>query len=206
MSRSDNRRRNRERDWNNRDYSERTERNGRSLRSDRNTYESRERSGYRNEKKSRTERERTEFDERRSLERRRYGSDKRPGFKRQFSNPVTQAEIKEQENAIKHFKENIPTCSICGQPINDIANAISNKDDETPVHFDCVFNKISETEKLGLNEKIAYIGQGRFGIIYYENLRDVKHFSIRKIIEWEKRDKERSSWRNEMAGLYSQVK
>ena len=64
--------------------------------------------------------------------------------------------------------------------------------------------KLSETEKCGQNEKICYIGQGRFGILYFENPRDQRHFEIRKIIEWESREQTRQ-WRDEMSGLYSQV-
>jgi len=115
-------------------------------------------------------------------------------------------EIQENENAIRTFKENVPVCEICGQPISDISSALSNKNDGNPVHFDCVLNKIAESEKPGPSEKIAYIGQGRFAVIYFENPRDTKHFTIRKTIEWEGREQERGSWRNEMAGLYSQVK
>ena len=55
-----------------------------------------------------------------------------------------------------------------------------------------------------LKEKIAYIGQGRFGVLYYENPRDQRKFTIKKIIEWEDREKN-SDWRDELSGLYSKV-
>ena len=54
------------------------------------------------------------------------------------------------------------------------------------------------------NEKIAYIGQGRFGVLYFENPRDQRKFTIKKIIEWEDREK-KSEWREELSGLYSQI-
>ena len=56
------------------------------------------------------------------------------------------------------------------------------------------------------SEKVAYIGQGRFAVLSFENPHDQKHFSIKRTIEWEARDAERGAWRDEMAGLFSQVK
>ena len=191
MSRNDNRRGNRNHGWSGRDRNERNvnskaemgERE-RSSKSDRN---------YRNERFDRNER-----GERRS--------DRRGEPKKSFSGRLNSKEIQENEKAIRAFKENAPVCEICGQPILDISSALSGKMNGNPVHFDCVLNKISENEKPGPNEKITYIGQGRFAVIYFENPRDTKHFSIRKTIEWEPREQERGSWRNEMSGLYSQVK
>ncbi len=205
MSRNDSRRRNRDRDsWSSRDdrrrsgraersagRNERTDRGGKNGRNDR-------------DRNSASRGDRNERGEKRGFESRNV--DRRSEARRQFLNPVSQKEIRENENAIKEFKEKTPVCEICGQPITDIASAISNKGDGKPVHFDCVLKKITEAEKLGANEKIAYIGQGRFAVIYSENPHDAKHFSIRRTIEWEGRDQERSEWRNEMASLYSQVK
>jgi hypothetical protein len=115
-------------------------------------------------------------------------------------------EIRENENAIRAFKENTVICEICGSPIEDIASAIANKDSGNPVHFDCVLAKLAESEKISSTEKIAYIGQGKFAVIYFANPHDLKKFSIRKTIEWESRESDRGVWRDEMAGLFSQVK
>ena len=109
-----------------------------------------------------------------------------------------------REQAISELKEREVICPICNEKITDVASAIADKTTGNPVHFECVMNKLSETEKCGQNEKICYIGQGRSGILYFENPRDQRHFEIRKIIEWESRDQVRS-WRDEMSGLYSQV-
>lgn len=209
MSRSDNRRGNRRRgDWS-RENKERDERGGRNSRNERG--DRRDRTGY----QDRQGRNRSERNERSSRSERgeRRGYDAREGRRsdrrfegRQFTNPVSQKEILENENAIREFKSNVPVCEICGQPITDVASAISNKGNGNPVHFDCVLNKIAEAEKTGPNEKISYIGQGKFAVICFENPHDTKHFTIRKTIEWEERDQERGEWRNEMAGLFSQVK
>lgn len=197
MSRNDSRRGNKRRNsWNDREnlvdggrnFNKKNERSSRNERSERN--EHRARSNLKNE--------------RRSVDLR--NNEKHSEARRQFSNFVSQKEIQEHENAIKEFKKNVPICEICGQPITDITSAISNKNDGNPVHFDCVLNKISESEKFGPNERIAYIGQGRFAVISTENSRDSKHFTIKKTIEWEDRERERDSWRNEISSLYSQVK
>ncbi len=164
----------------------------------RNRNWNRDKNNDRNEKRGERS-ERYDRSDRRSNERRFEQS-------RHFSNVITQKEIQENENAIKQFKEKAQVCEICGQPINDVANAISNRGSDKPSHFDCVLNKLSEEEKPGFNEKMAYIGQGRFAILHFDNPHDQKHFTIKKIIEWEERDQKRGEWRDEMAGLFSQVK
>lgn len=109
-----------------------------------------------------------------------------------------------KEEAIQEIKARQIVCPECGELITDIASAVADKSTGKPVHFECVMNRLNETEKVGQNEKICYIGQGRFGILYFENPRDQRHFTIKKIIEWEERDK-KIDWRDEMIGLYSQV-
>ena len=85
-----------------------------------------------------------------------------------------------------------------------MASAICDKVSGQPMHFECVMKMLESSETIGQNEKIAYIGQGRFAVLYYENMRDQRHFQIKKIIEIEDRDK-RASWRDELSSLYSQV-
>lgn len=109
-----------------------------------------------------------------------------------------------RDEAIQEIKSRQLICPKCGEPILDIASAISDKTSGTPMHFECVMNQLNETESVGPNEKICYIGQGRFGILYFENPRDQRHFTIKKIIEWEQRDK-KIEWRDEMSGLYSHI-
>ena len=96
-------------------------------------------------------------------------------------------------------------CQYCGQPINEIASSFIDTNSNKPVHFDCVLSKIAESEKLEAGDKVSYIGQGRFGIINFPNVHDVKHFTIKKIIEWETKDNT-PDWRKKMADLYSQIK
>lgn len=111
---------------------------------------------------------------------------------------------KEKQKSIQEIKSREIICLKCGQPINDVSSAMNDKATGKPVHFECVLNEVSKGETLGQNEKIAYIGQGRFGILYFENPRDQRHFTIKKIIEWEERDV-KPEWRSEISDLYSKV-
>ena len=106
--------------------------------------------------------------------------------------------------AIQEVKSREIICPKCGQPITDIASAIADKSTGAPLHFDCALNEVKQAEPTGENEKVAYIGQGRFAVLHYENIRDQRHFTIKKIIEWESREKE-SEWRGELSGLYSKI-
>lgn len=111
---------------------------------------------------------------------------------------------KERQRVIQEIKAREVICPKCGQVILDVASAMADKNTGAPVHFECVLAEIEKNESIGQNEKIAYIGQGRFGVLYYENIRDQKHFQIKKIIEWE--DKERNSeWRDELSSVYSKI-
>ena len=119
---------------------------------------------------------------------------------------VSPEQIRADEEAISAFKAaNQPVCECCGRPVMDMSSVIAGRDSGNPIHFDCALEILADEEKLAAGEKLAYIGQGRFGIVFRENPRDIKHFSIRKIIEWEPKDK-RPVWRDQMADLYSKVR
>ncbi|MEE1166885.1 MAG: hypothetical protein UHP28_07015 [Treponema sp.] len=117
------------------------------------------------------------------------------------SNPEALAK---KEQAISDFKAREIVCPKCSQLITDMASALTDKATGKPIHFECVMEELNGSEKCGQNEKICYIGQGRFGILYFENPRDQRHFTIKKIIEWENRET-KTEWRSEISGLYSQV-
>ena len=111
---------------------------------------------------------------------------------------------RERNTAIQNVKAREVICPKCGQPITDIASAIADKATGAPLHFDCVLNQVKQSEPTGENEKVAYIGQGRFAVLQYENIRDQRHFTIKKIIEWENREQQ-SEWCNELSRLYSKI-
>lgn len=109
-----------------------------------------------------------------------------------------------REEAIKELKAREIICPKCGEAITEISSAIADKSTGKPMHFECVMSQIAESETVGQNEKICYIGQGRFGVLYFENPRDQRKFTIKKIIDWEQRD-QKSEWRGEISSLFSQV-
>ena len=99
----------------------------------------------------------------------------------------------------------VPDCPWCGKPIRDISNAITDKDTETPVHFECVTARISDGELLESGDIITYIGGGRFGIVCFSgpgNSQVGRDFKIKKVIEWENKDK-RADWRSSICERYS---
>ena len=111
---------------------------------------------------------------------------------------------RERQKAIQELKDREVICPICGEAIAEISSCLTDKKSGNPAHFDCILQEVSKDEKLTENEKIAYIGQGRFGVLYYENPRDQRHFTIKKVIEWEDRDA-KPEWRDEISSLYSKV-
>lgn len=129
----------------------------------------------------------------------RHGQDRR-----EKKADLSPEEIANQE-AIKAMKAKSPECPMCHQPITELVTALADKESGEPVHFDCVLNKLQEQEKLLPGQKITYIGQGRFAVVYFPNVHDTRNFQIERIIEWEERDK-KYEWRSEIAGLYSQVR
>lgn len=98
-----------------------------------------------------------------------------------------------------------PTCPRCNQPIQDITSALADKESGDAVHFDCVISFLQGAENLGPNEKIVYIGHGRFAVMLFENPSDLKKFKIVRTIDWENRDTQ-AEWRTDIAGRFSQVK
>lgn len=119
--------------------------------------------------------------------------------------PETPEETAKKEAAIRELKKKENICPACGKPITELTSCMTDKDSGAPVHFDCILEKLVAQEKPGPNEKVTYIGNGKFALLYFENPHDTKHFQIRKTIEWENQETNRA-WRDEISGLYSQVK
>jgi hypothetical protein len=94
-----------------------------------------------------------------------------------------------------------PLCPYCGLPIKDLAAAFSGADGAA-VHFECVQKRIAATEadSIGKGDTVIYLGGGRFGIVYFENL--LRSFKIKKIIEWEQKDNH-APWRGHIADHFS---
>lgn len=100
---------------------------------------------------------------------------------------------------------NTPICPICSEAITEISSALSDPNTKEPIHFDCAIKLISEKESLTPNEKITYIGQGRFGVVHFDNPHDLRKFTILRIIDWENKEQQ-PSWRTEISDQFSQIK
>jgi hypothetical protein len=105
-----------------------------------------------------------------------------------------------------------------------MSSAMADKDTGVPVHFDCVTSRIAFGEKLEKGELVVYIGGGRFGIIcsgksneessngsakgqgkvFHSDSATGNDSFIRKIIEWESKDK-RADWRSAICDHYSVI-
>ncbi len=97
-----------------------------------------------------------------------------------------------------------PPCARCGEPIQDVSCALNDKAGGGPIHFDCALAFLNGAENVSAEEKIVYVGQGKFAVMRFENPSDPKTFKILRTIEWEGREA-RAEWRNEIAGSFSQV-
>jgi len=95
-----------------------------------------------------------------------------------------------------------PDCPWCGKPIKDITTAISDKESGRPVHFDCVLARIVKMEHLETNDSVCYIGGGRFGVIHYNNPPDMRDFTVKRILEWELKEK-KCEWRKPISEYFS---
>lgn len=122
--------------------------------------------------------------------------------KKNFSEKIEN--IMKHDAALQELKTRKVFCAKCGQQIIDVSTAMADRATGAPVHFDCALDEVKAGEKLSENERVTYIGQGKFAVLHFDNIRDLRHFKIVKTIEWEPRDSV-YDWRSEMAGVYSQV-
>lgn len=77
-----------------------------------------------------------------------------------------------------------PSCSICGQPIESIIEAISEPDGGLS-HFDCVLEKLREREHVQEPDSISYIGHGNFAVVTKD---EEGRYSIKYRIQYESND------------------
>lgn len=98
--------------------------------------------------------------------RRRQGKPARQGAaKAQEAPPKRKPEKNRPPIIVPMVQEPIPTCALCGKPIDAITQAICGPEAGTFNHFDCVLRKIAEDEHLLPTQKVSYIGRGVFAIV-----------------------------------------
>lgn len=81
-------------------------------------------------------------------------------------------------NPVYCVREPKPVCALCGNTIENIAQAFNDAEGR-PVHFDCVLEKIKSSEILSENQFISYVGKGNFAVV--EKLEDGKYIIVRTI-------------------------
>ncbi|WKC75487.1 hypothetical protein QIA36_04080 [Borreliella yangtzensis] len=119
-----------------------------------------------------------------------FNTDKQNGFKGKF-----------RRKNIK-FKTRINldvTCVICEKKINDLVFSMSLKveNEDKPVHFDCVINKLTVENNLSSNEKLVYRGVGKFFVVDTSARGEYLYFKIIKEIEFENLE-EQPIWRKKI--------
>ncbi len=65
---------------------------------------------------------------------------------------------------VKVVQEPRPTCPLCSEVVENIAEAISMPGGQY-AHFDCVVNQLKEQEHLSEGESISYVGSGSFAVV-----------------------------------------
>jgi hypothetical protein len=104
-------------------------------------------------------------------------------------------------NARPEEARDMPICSICGKPVYDLSTAVAaSRDAGEPAHFDCVLERVNESESLVAGEKIVYLGSGSFGVVEFKD-KNEGVFSVKRRIQWEK-EGEKKEWRK---GISSRI-
>lgn len=89
---------------------------------------------------------------------------------------------KNEKSETKIVAEPRPICSLCGEPIEAIIEAI-REGENSYSHFDCVIKKIEEEYNVKAPDKVSYIGAGTFAVVTVEPA--TKSFTIKQRINYE---------------------
>jgi hypothetical protein len=109
-----------------------------------------------------------------------------------------------QDNPAKRYmpppppKREYPPCPISGQPIDDPYSAVEDPQTGQPARLESVIERLSESEGLGPNERIAYIGQGNFGVVEERKENGKKRVVVKRRIEYEN-GRDAQEWRKELS-------
>ena len=92
--------------------------------------------------------------------------------------------IQFDEVEVPQIHEPNPVCAICGNPIELIAEAISEPNGGYS-HFDCVIAKLKEQEHVTEDEKLSYVGHGNFAVFTKD---EEGHLVIKTRIPYESKE------------------
>jgi hypothetical protein len=91
------------------------------------------------------------------------------------------------------------TCPICHELVGKDATAIKFDKLQNPAHFQCVIQWLEESTKLEENEKVAYVGAGKFAVVH-STVEKNKPFEVVKYLEFaENSDTLEPIWRRNFA-------
>ncbi|MCA1754220.1 MAG: hypothetical protein LC641_05890 [Spirochaeta sp.] len=89
-------------------------------------------------------------------------------------------------------------CPLCGGPLKELHEAITDAESGKPAHFDCVYGRIASGQELSEGEQLCYLGSGVFGVVGYTRREGKKVLEVRKRIEYEQKDSA-LEWRREFS-------
>jgi hypothetical protein len=85
-----------------------------------------------------------------------------------------------------------------GKPIESIYQAIVHRDTKRPINFETALEQVKNTESLGPNEFVCYIGSGNFAVYCEREENGRKTLELRKKIMYEDHH-EKPDWRRELS-------
>lgn len=119
---------------------------------------------------------------------------KRKNQKRGGEQPSREHQLRQARESGRHMtfdelpvpqvSEPRPVCRICGEPIEFIAESISEGDGGFS-HFDCVVARIREQEDVKEDEYVSYIGHGNFAVFTKD---EEGHFNIKTRVPYESKE------------------
>jgi len=89
-------------------------------------------------------------------------------------------------------------CPLCGEPLKELHEAITDAESGKPAHFGCVHGRIASGQELSEGEQLCYLGSGVFGVVGYTRREGKKVMEVRKRIEYEQKDSA-LEWRREFS-------
>lgn len=95
-------------------------------------------------------------------------------------------------------KRDYPPCPISGKPIRDIYTAIDHPTSGTPANLESVIAELTKSEELEPDERICYIGEGKFGVVQEKKVEGKHMIEITRRIEYENTNVT-CEWRKELS-------
>jgi hypothetical protein len=82
----------------------------------------------------------------------------------------------------------LPDCPICGRPVRELSCAVTHRATRQPAHFDCVLRELRESQEIGEEDRVCYLGGGSFGVLELRSPGSPTRFVIKKRIQYEEKE------------------